>query len=271
MGDLPVVGAQLTALLLDSHREWLIEKDRDLELPEYAMTDILRAPDTLIAKTKAKLDGWNGRLGVHGPFKGFEIDVSDKEFRPVVQARLLACLDACEKLGAGQMVIHSPYDPWDHANLGHKPKDRERRVDAILATLAPALERAEGIGVTMVLENIKDVDPAERAAVIAVADSPALRLSVDTGHANWAHHACDAPDPAGFIDAAGERLAHVHLQDTDGSRDCHWALGEGTIDFAAVFAALGRLDARPHLIVEINDFSKVKASVAHLQALGLAQ
>ncbi|MAQ83886.1 MAG: sugar phosphate isomerase [Maritimibacter sp.] len=271
MGDLPVVGAQLTALLLDSHRDWLIEKNRDLELPEYAMADILRAPDALIAKTKAKLDGWTGRLGVHGPFRGFELDVADKELRPVVQARLLSCLSACEKLGAVQMVLHSPYDPWDHANLGHKPKDRERRVAAILATLEPAVRRAEAIGVTIVLENIKDVDPAERAAVIAAADSPALRLSVDTGHANWAHHACGAPDAAGFVDAAGPSLSHVHLQDTDGSRDCHWALGDGSIDFAAVFAALGRSAARPHLIVEINDFSKVKASVAHLAALGLAQ
>lgn len=271
MADLPVVGAQLTALLLDKYRDWLFEKDRDLELPEFAMADILRAPDPFIDMARTKLDGWRGRLGVHGPFRGFEIDTGDKEVRAVVQARLDACLAACEKLGAVQMVIHSPYDAWDHANLGNKPRDRQRRVSAILDTLGPALKRASDQGVTLVIENIRDVDPAERAAVVAAADSPALKLSVDTGHAHWTYSNCNAPNAAGFIAAAGEALAHVHLQDTDGTADSHWALGEGTIDFAAIFDELGQLESRPHLIVEINDFSKVPESVAHLERLGLAQ
>jgi sugar phosphate isomerase/epimerase len=271
MGDLPVVGAQLTALNLAAHRDWLLEKDRDVELAEYAMPDILRAPEPFIDQARKTLDGWNGRLGVHGPFRGFEIDVADREIRALVQARLEACLDACAALGAVQMVLHSPYDAWDHANLGRKPRDRARRVAAIVETLAPALKRAGDQGVTLVLENIRDVDPAERAAVLEAAASPALKLSVDTGHAHWAHRHCGAPDAAGFVAAAGSALAHVHLQDTDGSHDCHWPLGAGDIDFAAVFAELGRLPQRPHLVVEINDFSRIRESVAHLEALGLAQ
>ncbi|MDF0603956.1 TIM barrel protein [Psychromarinibacter sp. C21-152] len=271
MGDLPVVGAQFTALLLDRHRDWLFDKHRDLELPEYAMADILRAPEPFIDMARKRLDGWHGRLGVHGPFSGFEIDTTDRDVRAVVQARLDACLDACAGLGAVQMVLHSPFDSWDAANFVGHPRALEKRIGAILDTLGPALRRAADQGVTLVLENIKDVDPAARAAVVAAADSPALRLSVDTGHANWAHTACGAPSPAGFVAAAGESLAHVHLQDTDGTRDAHWALGDGNIDFAAVFAELGKLDARPHLIVEINDFSQVPQSVAHLEALGLAQ
>ncbi len=271
MTDLPVVGAQLTTLLLDRHRDWLFEKDRDLELPEFALADVLRNPDPFIDMAKAKLDGWNGRLGLHGPFNGFEVDTADRDVRAVVQARLDACLDACGRLGARQMVIHSPYDAWDHANLGRKPRDRQRRVGAILDTLAPVLDRAASMGVTLVLENIKDVDPAERAAVVEAAASPALRLSVDTGHAHWAHHNCGAPSAAGFVAAAGAALDHVHLQDTDGTADCHWPLGQGDIDFAAIFAELAALPVRPHLIVEINDFAEVPASVRHLAALGLAQ
>ncbi len=271
MTELPIVGAQLTGLLLDRHRDWLFEKDRDLELAEYAMADILRSPEPFIDMARTRLDGWHGRLGLHGPFSGFELDVTDREIRDIVQARLMACLSVCDRLGAVQMVVHSPFDSWDAANLGRRKRDRARRVEAMLATLQPVLRRAEDQGAVLVLENIKDVDPAERAGVVAAAGSPALRLSVDTGHAHWAHRVCGAASAAGFIAAAGEALAHVHLQDTDGTADCHWALGDGDIDFGAVFAALGRLTARPHLIVEINDFSKVPASVARLEALGLAQ
>lgn len=271
MTDLPVIGAQLSVLDLDRHRDWLFEKNRDVELPEFCMADVLKSPDSFVAMAHRKLDGWRGRLGIHGPYSGFEIDTKDPDMRAVVQARLDQALGVCEALGAVQMVIHSPYDFWDHHNLDNGPHDRERRISAVLDTLAPALRRAEDLGVVLVLENIRDIDPGERAAVVAAAGSAALRLSVDTGHANWAHTMCAAPPPDRFISSAGEALAHVHLQDTDGYADRHWVLGEGNIAWPAVFAALGGVKTRPHLIIEINEFNRVPEAVAHLAALGLAQ
>lgn len=271
MSDTPVIGAQLTVLDLAKHRDWLIEKNRDLELPEFCMADILAAPDPFIDMARNALDGWHGRLGIHGPFSGFELDVKDREIRAVVQKRIGQALDVCEKLGATQMVLHSPYDGWDEHNLDNRPPDRAKRISAILDTLAPALKRAEESGVEMVLENIKDTDPTHRAAVVEAAASPALRLSVDTGHAYWAHVTCGAPPVDRYISAAGERLAHVHLQDADGYADRHWVLGEGTIPFAPIFEALGGIRSTPRLIVEINDFSRVRDSVAYLAGLGLAQ
>jgi len=271
MSDLPIIGAQLSVLDLDRHRDWLFEKNRDLELPEFCMADILANPDPFVDIAKTKLDGWHGRLGIHGPFLGFEIDTKDRDIRAVVQKRMDQALDACGALGAVQMVIHSPYDPWDHSNLDNGPKDRVRRVASILDTLGPALKRAEDQGVVMVLENIKDILPSERAAVIAAADSPALRLSVDTGHAHWAHTVCGAPSAAEFVVQAGEMLGHIHLQDTDGLADRHWVLGEGNIDFAAIFEALDAIETRPHLIIEINEFGRVQEAAAHLVALGLGQ
>jgi sugar phosphate isomerase/epimerase len=269
MSDKPVIGAQLSVLDLDRHRDWLFEKNRDLELPEFCLADILRNPGPFIDLAKAKLDGWTGRLGIHGPFAGFELNVKDRDIRAVVQTRLDQALDVCERLEARQMVIHSPYDPWDAHNLDNGPKDRAKSISAILDTLAPALKRAEAAGVEMVVENIKDTDPALRRAVVEAADTPALRLSVDTGHAAWAHVSAGAPPVDRFVSDAGELLGHVHLQDADGYADRHWVLGEGSILFAPIFAALADLHVTPHLIVEINDFSRVPESVAHLERLGL--
>lgn len=271
MTEAPIIGAQLTVLDLPKHRDWLIEKQRDLELPEFCMADILAAPDPFIDMAKKALDGWQGRLGIHGPFSGFELDTRDKEVRAVVQKRLAQALDAAEKLGATQMVLHSPFDPWDAHNLDNSPRERPKRIRAMLDTLAPALKRAEDQGVEIVLENIKDVDPAHRAAVVEEAASPALKLSVDVGHAFWAHVSAGAPPVDRFISAAGAALGHVHLQDADGYADRHWCLGEGTIAFAPIFAALGAIKGNPRLIVEINEFGRVQEAVAHLERLGLGQ
>lgn len=271
MKDLPVIGAQLTVLDLPKHRDWLFEKNRALELPEFCMADILAAPGPFIDMAKKTLDGWSGRLGIHGPFSGFELDTRDKEVRAVVQKRVDQALEAAEKLGATQIVLHSPYDPWDAHNLDNKPNDRKKRIDAMLETLAPALKRAEAQGVEIVLENIKDTDPAHRAAVVEAAGSPALKLSVDVGHAFWAHVSAGAPPVDRYISSAGNALAHVHLQDADGYADRHWVLGEGTIPYAPIFSALAALSSNPRLIVEINEFGRVQEAAAHLAALGLGQ
>ncbi|WP_137702958.1 sugar phosphate isomerase/epimerase family protein [Marimonas lutisalis] len=271
MTEIPVIGAQLTVLDLDRHRDWIFEKNRDIELPEFCMADILKNPGPFIDMAKAKLQGWEGRLGIHGPFSGFELNVKDKDIRAVVQTRLDQALEVCARLEARQMVIHSPYDPWDAHNLDNGPKDRAKSISAILDTLAPALKRAGELGVEMVLENIRDNDPALRRAVVEAADTPSLRLSVDTGHALWAHVSAGAPPVDRFIQDAGELLGHVHLQDADGYADRHWVLGEGDTNFFPIFTALGELEVKPHLIVEINDFSRVPDSVAHLERLGLGQ
>jgi sugar phosphate isomerase/epimerase len=65
-------------------------------------------------------------------------------------------------------------------------------------------------------------------------------------------------------------LAHMHLQDADGYADRHWALGEGTIRWRAVFAALTEIDANPRLVVELKDHDRIVESVQHLEALGVA-
>ena len=58
---------------------------------------------------------------------------------------------------------------------------------------------------------------------------------------------------------AGDMLTHVHLQDTDGFADRHWAPGEGNMPWAPVFRALGRLNANPRLILELRNHDNVRA------------
>jgi len=103
--------------------------------------------------------------------------------------------------------------------------------------------------------------------------APILRgeFSLDTGHANYAHISTGAPPVDYYVETAGDMLTHVHLQDTDGFADRHWAPGEGNIPWVAVFRALGRLTSNPRLILELRNHDDVRAGAAHLAALGLAE
>ena len=105
----PVLGAAMNIGEINQFKEFLFEADRDLELQDFIGVDILDDHfDTAIARAKKALDGFSGRLGLHGPFKGFSIYSQDPIIVEAVHKRILKCLNAAEKLGATQMVLHSP-------------------------------------------------------------------------------------------------------------------------------------------------------------------
>ncbi|RMD48044.1 MAG: sugar phosphate isomerase/epimerase [Alphaproteobacteria bacterium] len=261
-------GAQISLLDLPRLRPWLDEGPRDLELPEFVFASVLRGDwRAFVRRARELLAGWQGRLGIHGPFSGFEIDSRDPEVAAIVRARLDSALDVCAELGAGLMVIHSPFDLWDRSYFAIRPRSARGRIEAAAGILAPVCERAEALGVRIAIENIRDADPAQRMAIVEAVDSPALGLSGDTGHALWAHVNAGAPPPDIFVRAAGRRLFHVHLADTDGWADRHWPPGEGRVPWPAVLDAIRESGADPHLIIEINEPDRIPAAAAFLDGL----
>jgi len=269
----PVIGAALAVQDLAGFRDWLFEKNRDLELQSFAEPELLISGDwqDLVAEARRQLDGYNGRIGIHGPFWGLHLASPDPEIRALVTRRMMTALDICAALGATHMVIHSPYSTWDAHNLDLFPKARARTIEAAHDTLAGVVARAEDQGVVLVIENCEDRNPEDRKRLAESFGSDAVRLSIDTGHAHYAHGSTGGPPVDYFVRAAGEMLAHVHLQDADGYADRHWAIGEGTIRWHAVFAALGRIEARPRLILELRDKAGILPSMAWLEAHGLGQ
>jgi sugar phosphate isomerase/epimerase len=268
----PILGAALDHASLAQHRDWLLEAPRDLELQAFVDAEVLDADWTaLAAETRRILDGHTGRLGIHGPFWGFTIDSYEPEVRRIVTRRLHQALDVCEAVHGDHVVIHSPFTTWDYNHRGLHPRDADRMIEATRDTLAPVLARASDMGVTFMLENIEDIDPIDRANLCDALDWQALALSVDTGHAHYAHVSTGAPPVDFFIRAAGARLGHVHLQDADGYADRHWQIGHGTILWPSVFAALAETGAMPRLILELRDKAAVIPSARHLAAMGLAE
>lgn len=269
---LPTVGAALPLQDIATYRDWLIEGQRDLELQSFHTHDVLDGDwRPLVDETLKQLDGYAGRLGIHGPFRGIFVHSVDPEIQKVVARRMDQGLDICAALGASQMVIHSPYTAWDHQNFRNFGNSRQSILEATHATLGAAVKRAEDLGVMLVLENIWDVNPDDRRELVESFGSEAFRLSVDTGHAHISHHMNKAEPVDYFIQSAGEMLGHVHLQDTDGFSDRHWALSDGTILWPAVFLALAEIASQPRLILELRDKSRIPAAFDFLVAQGLAQ
>lgn len=271
--ELPLLGAAVPLSGLRMHKSWILDDQRDLEVQDFFTAEVLNGDWRPVAdEIKHELGGtYRGRLGIHGPFWGFGIASRDPDVRALVAKRMDQGLDVCAHLGATQMVIHSPYTTWDYNNLDYNPGGRELVMGLAHKSIGAAVKRAEALGVTLVIENIEDKDPHIRVDLVRSFASAAVKISIDTGHANYAHHSTGGPPVDYYAHAAGELLDHVHLQDTDGHADRHWAPGEGNIRWEEFFRALGRLTVKPRLILELRDKEKVRAGADYLIRLGLAR
>lgn len=268
----PVLGAAMTVAEIGRHRDWLFERDRDLELQDFLMPMILDGDwRGLVAAARRKLDGWNGRLNVHGPFYDLPLDATDPLVREVVRTRLGQGIAAAEALGADLMVVHSPYSTWAANNDFLDWGGEAERVERVVETLAPVVARAEAAGVTLAIENIEDKDAAGRLGLVEALGSAAVAVSLDTGHAHYAHVSTGGRPVDWHVLGAGGRLAHVHLQDADGHADRHWPPGMGTVPWAPLFAALAEHAPEARLILELRDGDRIEQGAAHLVALGLAE
>ena len=272
MTTLPVVGAAMPSTKLPEYRDWLLEGQRDLEIQDPAWPDFLDSDwQPIVNEIRSQLDGHTGRVGVHGPFWGLPIAAIDRNVRTAVKERLKQSLDFCAAIGATHMVVHSPFD---FLGTPYAPLTRYGGgfdlLEVIHATLDDAAAYAESIQCALVIETIYDRDPLVWSELVKSFESDYVRASIDVGHV-FINQQLGAPPPDYWIRHAGSSLGHVHLQDSDGYADRHWVLGDGMINFKAIFEALSTLDQNPRLIIEVIDKgSSILKAAQWLTEQGLA-
>ena len=72
------IGAALMVADLTRYRDWLIAGQRDLEIQDFLLPGVLTGDwQARVDAAKARLDGFTGRLGIHGPFIDMTLDMAD--------------------------------------------------------------------------------------------------------------------------------------------------------------------------------------------------
>lgn len=190
----------------------------------------------------AALRGFPGDKCLHGAF----IDLAPGALEPEVVAfarrRHQQSLEIAATLGCDLLVVHSDFPPREAQPSQHA--ERAARLTDYFGTLAT---EAAPLGITIVIENIRDGNPRQLADLAAAIALPNLGLSLDVGHANLY-------GPTYALDewalALAPALHHVHLHDNDGRFDRHWGVGAGTMNFRAFLATVAALAPAPRVTIE---------------------
>ena len=269
---LPTVGAAMPITQLVHYRDWLIDGQRDLEIQDAFLPEILDGTwRPLVRTTHDMLDGYTGRLGIHGPFDGLTLMSRDPQVRALVAGRLCQGLEFGAELGATHMVIHSPFQFFGHPFVAHAASaGRADQIGLVHATLEHVVPFAQQANCTLVIENILDTNPAPLLALVKSFGSAHVRMSLDTGHALLTQRS-GGPPPDQWVHEAGSLLGHLHLQDNDGNLDRHWAPGDGNINWMALFEALSRLHHQPRLIIEVRHKEDIGRAATWFKHRGLTR
>lgn len=266
------IGAALQVHDLSTYRDWLLADQRDLEIQDFYNSNLLDEDwQPLLRQAKALLDGYTGRLGIHGPTEGLPLIAFDNRVRRLVQDRLKQALDVCAELGATHMVLHSPFDCFGHPQMQHTwSHGLQEEIDSAHSILDEIVALAAQRNCAIMIEVCYDNAVAPLLALVRSFNSPFVQLSLDTGHALIMHQ-YGGPMPDQWVSEGGTDLGHLHLQDVDGHLDRHWPPGMGNVNWQALFAALSKLDHLPRLVLELNEANKIPQAMNYLSGLGLAK
>jgi sugar phosphate isomerase/epimerase len=215
--------------------------DYDLQ-PEIAFTavDLERLNPAALAPLGRRLAAHGRRVTVHAPFHDLNPGALDPGVRDVTVRRFCQAMAAAESLGAGLIVFHPGYEKWKY---GLQP---QLWLNASLEFWAPFLSLAAAQNCRIAVENIFEDKPDTLVDLVTAIDSPWFGHCLDVGHWNLF---CGM-DLEGWIRPFAPRLFHLHLHDNSGSADEHLPVGDGAIDFCALFELLSRYGATPSMTME---------------------
>ncbi|ELZ01991.1 sugar phosphate isomerase/epimerase family protein [Natrialba asiatica] len=191
----------------------------------------------------------------------------DEDYRRERIDYTLAALDTAAELGAPHISIE-PGGPIPEG------KSREWATDAFVDGLREVAERAEAVGVDVMVEPEPDLlieTSDEFFDLVARIDSERVRCNFDAGHLY-----CVGEDPTALVADLDEFTTHYHLEDIPADRRHeHTQLGEGSMD---IDGFLGELDDRGYdgfVTIELYPYEETpvetaRGAMAYLEERGWA-
>lgn len=184
----------------------------------------LAANEVASAVAEAGLD-----LLVHLPFVDLEIGSPRAPVREGSVTELRGCIETAAEMGADKAVLH--------AGTSARPPEWELAAvaPALLASVRELRRFGADRGVEVCVENLPGVPLTVHHFDRVFADT-AASMTFDTGHARV--DGMDAGEMADFLCEHGDRVSHVHVNDSREAADEHVPVGSGTLDFETALEPL---------------------------------
>jgi sugar phosphate isomerase/epimerase len=185
----------------------------------------------------------NLEVTFHGPFMDLSPGGVDRKIKEVTLDRLSKTIELAPFFKPKMVVFHPGYEKW-------KFDGNERLwLESSLETWKPLVEKAEGMKLTLAIENVYEETPNTLKALLEEIDSPHFRFCFDSGH----HNVFSKTSLPIWLETLGRYLGEVHLHDNHQTMDEHLPLGEGTFPFDQFFNFLSQFKLSPIYTIEPHE------------------
>ncbi|MBW2023543.1 MAG: sugar phosphate isomerase/epimerase, partial [Deltaproteobacteria bacterium] len=209
-----------------------------LDFGEISIPDVRRFHEFL-PDYKREIRGSDFFFLCHGPQEGDPNDIQSLE--DVYFPKLMDTIPLVQKLGSTLLTIHLWMDPRFVM---------ERVITYKVGFLKRVLETAISYSVNINIENLSE-SPQDLLPVFEAL--PDLGLTLDVGHGQLL---AEENKSFEFVERLPERIRHVHIHDNFGGSsphdDLHLPVGDGIVNFAAIFRALSVLGYDRTMTIELK-------------------
>ncbi len=197
-------------------------------------------------------------ITTHGPLFDLNPGSLDPAIRAYSREAFLRGIEVSSALGAGKVVYHTFFNPL----LPHSVLPGWKKLSQ--PVWAEALDAADTAGLTICLENSYEATAEFFKDLFETFDDGRLRMCYDPAHV----HLYSRDGQSAWVVTLGHLVAHLHLNDNEGSSDDHLALGEGEIPYASFLPDLCLACETATIVLEM-DVERALKSLEYLRGLDL--
>jgi sugar phosphate isomerase/epimerase len=199
---------------------------------------------------------------MHGAFFDLVSASPDRKVVALARERYTTNLQIAHEFEAEYVVFHANF-----LAMIRMPEYRDQWTVRQTDFWGDMAEEAGDLGITILLENMWEPDPAIIGDVLDAVNSPHLRSCVDVGHTSL----FSSLILENWLERLRRYVVYVHLNNNPGGVDYHQALNEGTIDYSKALADLRALPEPPIFCLEIERVDDIARSLPYFHLAQVEQ
>jgi sugar phosphate isomerase/epimerase len=199
------------------------------------------------------LDSYSLKYTVHSPISDLNLASSNNSIKKASINEIKRSIDFANNIDAKILVVHPGRISFTQRFFQEKGKRISEESMKICG------DYGKNSGVEVCIENMPNMEGVLYQNVKELNEflkENDLSMTLDIGHENTVNKKTDR---------YFESVKHIHLSDNNGDFDYHYALGEGSIDFKAVFDIYNQNNYNGIYMLEVNDKDSVKKSLDYLK------
>lgn len=194
---------------------------------------------------------------VHGPFVDLNTGSFDDDIRQVTFSKIRLALDITEKLHAGNIVLHTGFDPIFYSERA------DEWLSKAVVLWKEVLLIAKSKNINVCIENSIDNSPDLIIKLVNEISSPNCFMCFDPAHFN----VFGEKSPLEYLKQYPlNEIREIHLSDNNGKKDEHLPLGKGNVEFSKIFNFLHENNIHPFFTIEPHSKEDI---ILMLESLGM--